>query len=342
MINIFLFRDKKDIRHLRFLDSYLGITDTKKLFEDNKIKNTFFNFASIEEADFVLLPHNYFDIKNHKDYLEELEDFSRTCDKQIIVFAYGDSDEVVPIQNAIILRTSQYKYKLKENEIIIPPLVENLGQNIDFIARNKGFLPIVGFAGWAGFPSFKQRLKYLLKNLYNDIKSSLGLLDGSHKQGLYFRIKSIKKLNKSPLIKTNFILRNSYSAHQDTIGVAPDIARKQYVKNILESDLILSPKGDGNYSARFFEVLSLGRIPLLIDTETVLPMEKVINYDDFVLRVDYRDINKLDRKVSDFYKRITNDEFIAMQKRAWDTYNRYLSPQKSLEHIAIKLQEYVK
>jgi len=131
-------------------------------------------------------------------------------------------------------------------------------------------------------------------------------------------------LNRSSLIETNFILRKFYSCHTDTLKIPPETARQEYIENMIDSDFVLAPKGDGNFSMRFYEALSLGRIPILIDTETILPLENVIDYDSFILRVNYKNINKLDKIIADFYNQITNKEFIEMQKRARENFEKYL------------------
>ena len=245
-----------------------------------------------------------------------------------MVFDLSDYDYNIDIPNSIVFRTSQYRYKNKKNEFIIPPLVEDLGGDKELVFGKKSNKPVVGFAGWADFPNFKQRARYEIKNFALDLKSFWNPYAIVHKQGLYFRRKSIEVLKKSDLIETNFILRKSYSAHADTIELDPRKAREEYIQNILNSDFVLAPKGDGNYSARFYEALSLGRIPILIDTETTLPLEGVINYDSFILRVRYRDIGGIDKIIADFYNKLSNEEFIKMQKLGKEMFKKYLRSDK--------------
>ena len=38
-------------------------------------------------------------------------------------------------------------------------------------------------------------------------------------------------------------------------------------------------RGNGNFSVRFYETLASGRIPILIDTDCVLPLENEIDWD---------------------------------------------------------------
>ncbi len=332
MTNVFLFKSKPEVRHLKFLSEHFGENKTNKLFEGT-IDVSFFNFVSEDQADFILLPHNFFDVKEDQRYLKGLVECSGRLNKKILVFAYGDSHEIISLPNTIIFRTSQYRTALQKNEIIVPPLIYDLGQDLLFRSKKKSDVPTVGFVGWADFINFFQRIKYYLKISLNSLQSLLVPRRRAYKQGIFFRRKAIDVFKKSKTVKTNFILRTSYSAHKKTISISPERARREYVENILGSDVTLSPKGDGNYSARFFEVLSLGRIPLLVDTETVLPLENSINYADFIIRVDYRALNTIDQAVYDWYADMSNEVFTAKQKLAQDVYQKYLSPNNFMKYV---------
>jgi len=278
------------------------------------------------DADFLLIPHNYFLIKDKKDYIGHFISLSESTKKKIIIFAYGDSDKDIPIPNSIIFRTSQYRHKKQANEIMMPAYTEDLASDTEIILRNKKDKPTVGFCGWADLPNFKAKIKFYAKIFMVSFKKylTLNISEEARKQGLYFRRKAIKALEKSGLVKTDFIIRKSYSGHINTIESDPLKMRQEFIENLKNSDFILVSKGDGNFSYRFYEALSLGRVPVLIDTETVLPLENIIDYDSFILRVNYKDITKLDKIIADFYKKITNEKFIEMQKKAREAFEEYL------------------
>ena len=82
------------------------------------------------------------------------------------------------------------------------------------------------------------------------------------------------------------------------------------------SDFALAIKGDGNFSFRFYEALSAGRIPFFINTECVLPLEDILDYQNFVLFVDYKKINSAGEIVGEFYENMDNDRFLKMQTSA--------------------------
>ena len=156
----------------------------------------------------------------------------------------------------------------------------------------------------------------------------------SRKKGLTFRMKALKTLINSSLVKTNIIIRSSYSGHKETIREDPVRSRRQYLGNMLNSDLALAIKGDGNYSYRFYEALSLGRVPILLDTDCVLPLENIIDYKEFVIFVNAEDVSRIDEVVAEKWGNISNDKFLSMQRRAREMFEKYLSTKSYLRYVA--------
>ena len=79
--------------------------------------------------------------------------------------------------------------------------------------------------------------------------------------------------------------------------------RDEYLQSILDSQFVLCPRGGGLNSARFFEALALGRIPILIGDETKLPLQDQIDYDRFVVRVPEASIDNLTDLIATFKRR---------------------------------------
>jgi hypothetical protein len=106
-----------------------------------------------------------------------------------------------------------------------------------------------------------------------------------------------------------------------------DIARREYYNNLAAGDITFCSRGNGNFSYRFYEALSFGRIPLLIDTDCELPFERrgAINWDDYIIRISEEEFFKM--KSSDFSSYI-NDKCIGLSpirnRKLWET---MLSPE---------------
>lgn len=310
------------------------------------------------EADFFLLPYNYFSFRAQggavaDDYISRLVSLSEKYKKKILVFALADSDEYVDIPRSYIFRYSQYGYKKKENEILMPPYLphfrnpaladyrKNIWEHISL--RKKGEKPIVSFCGWANFPSVYRRFTYGLRILIAYIQTYIlgkkyAML---HLHGIYFRRKSINALKNSKLIDTKFLLRKSFSAQKGLDGkqrINSETAEREYVENILNSDFVLAPKGHANESVRFYEALSLGRFPVLIDTDKVLPLEGRIPYEKFMVRVNYADIKSTERKIIDFYSSLSDEELKKRQKMAREAFE-LLRPGSFLKIVLSELKQ---
>ncbi len=321
MLKVYYGKLYKDKRYLEILNPNLGFRERNNVFGDKDIFDDFNKSVleivdNPELCDFIIIPHNYYYIDKVDDYIKEFVDLSNKFNKKIIIFSTNDSTSYINIPNSIIFRMSQYLSRKKDNEIIMPAYSTDLSYGNEIMYREKRKIPIIGFCGWASVNGLFNKIIFWFKNTF--------ILKGTHRLGLYFRIKMIKLLNKSKLVKNNFIIRSSYSANKNTISIDPIKARHEYIENIKDSDFVLAPKGDGNFSVRFYEILSLGRIPILIDTDCPLPLDKDIDYSKFIIKVSYKDIKNIDKIISDFYDKISNEEWINMQRRAREAFEKYL------------------
>jgi len=316
--------------HLPILYPNLGAID--------RPSRLFFNYASAfsekffelcadpAHADFLMIPHDYFYISSDRSYVDSFVALAKKHSKTILIFDHSDLDlDIdVDIQYSIVFRVARYRHQLKPNEIIMPPIIEDLGAQGIFI-RPKGPKPVVGFCGYAGFKTLKDRAKYALRCALYAAKSLWDPHAPAHMPGLYFRRASMQELKKSGAIETDFIVRSTYSGHKDSIELDPAEARGQYIANMAGSDFALCPKGDGNYSNRFYEALSLGRIPVLIDTECVLPFEDEIDYGRLIVRVPYGNIDTAAQKILERYDSLDDGAYAALQRDVRNIWTSKLS-----------------
>jgi len=91
----------------------------------------------------------------------------------------------------------------------------------------------------------------------------------------------------------------------------------RYARHLSEATYVLCPRGVENYSYRLYEALKFGRVPILIDTDMVLPQS--VPWDELIVRVPYSRLSEIGEIVSQDYKQRTSAEFIARQKQAMRT-----------------------
>lgn len=300
-----------------------------------ELKETIIEIAAKPEgADFLLVPHNFGLVKDNKPFLAFYEDLSLRLNKKIVIFFPGDSDEEVKVKNSIVFRNSAYKSEMKANELIMPGYTEDLAAGTIPKQRYKTTnIPVVGFCGWADFDSFLEALKFKIKSKRLFLRSLGDKKLLTKQKGLWWRRRALRKLGRSGKVKTNFIIRPTYSGNEKTISLDPDRARREFVENVRNSDFTLATKGDGNFSTRFYEVLSLGRIPLFLDTDCALPLEDVIDYDSFMVRVDWKDARHIAKKVSEFYQKTPAELFMEMQIEARQAFEKYLRLDSYLRYV---------
>ncbi len=334
MVNLFITgKFLPNCRYIPLLFPYLGeLKNEKRLFADtgNRFltEKTFNLVTDVKDADFILLPHEFFDVEKNKTYLDEHLELSKETGKRLLIFDTSDyTDRNIDVPNSIIFRVASYRKTKPENVVIMPSFVEDLSKYSTFSIRHKPAKPSIGFCGWAKIRKVSKKIKFWSKIFLLDIKKIFthdSLLE-THKQGLYFRMKAIKFLNKDKDIDKNFILRGSYTLHQNSIELSPLDARREFIDNIVNSDFTLCVRGDANISYRFYETLSLGRIPLFVDTDCVLPLEDVVDYDRFVLFVDYKNLTNIAYTFKESYNNISDKQFVNMQILAKQTFDKYLN-----------------
>tara|TARA_B100000508_G_scaffold5606_1_gene4371 strand:- start:2545 stop:3627 length:1083 start_codon:yes stop_codon:yes gene_type:complete len=280
------------------------------------------------EADYLLVPHHYGRARRVSGYLDRINQLAREHNKKILVFAFQDDATPINWPEAIIFRVSAYASEMLSNEFIVPYIVEDFTESYNFLPKKLANKVSVGFVGLAGFDSNKQMIRSSVKEVLRTAHSLLTRFQflKERRKGIFVRSEMLKVIQKEKNLDANFLIRGRYSGHADNLS--PEQVKKirdEYISNIVESDLTLSPRGEGNGSQRFYEVLSLGRIPLLIDTDNQLPFEEVIPYERFVIRIPYSERKNVGKWVSDFFADLTQEEYEKRQEEARFYFKKYLS-----------------
>jgi hypothetical protein len=246
--------------------------------------------SSIEDCDYIVSTKFSWGVTDStliQDVLYSYKDIL----KKVIIFLVSDYNEPVEIpKNIIFFRTGFYKSKKKSNEYLLPypGTIADLHNEPSFTPLGKiNQYPIVGFCGF--IHSHPTRLKF------------------------------INKLKSIPKIKNNFVIKDQYwGGNPHNINTIND-----FVNNIKNSHITLCIRGTGNWSARFYQVLYLGRIPLFINSDMMLPFEDKINWKDIIIYCD--SIYNMVENIRMFW--LTKD-IIQAQIKCKEIYDTYLAPEK--------------
>lgn len=129
-------------------------------------------------------------------------------------------------------------------------------------------------------------------------------------------------------LNTDFIQRMVFQGHD----VGWDMANKAFKENMQSNAFNVCMRGAGNFSIRFYETLSCGRVPVLVDTDCAFPFDDVLDYSEFcIIAANNEDLsNQILHKWND-------ESYIEMQNRAYEVFQDYFH----LNIVGKKIVEYL-
>lgn len=211
------------------------------------------------------------------------------------LFLHTESDNVRPSRPipGRLFRSSAYASRMLPHESIstgcVPDLDAERTTEDHELARWER-VPTVGFVGHV--TSGLRSIGYLRSGF-------------QHFHGFRLRDQALRSLERSPLIGTDFVRRRR-NLGPPLAGVNQDESkqrmRREYVESVLRHPYSLCVRGAGNWSYRLFETLSAGRIPLLIDTDCGLPLERDFDWDAHLCRIPINRLQDAGHALSAFHR----------------------------------------
>jgi Fe-S cluster assembly iron-binding protein IscA len=235
------------------------------------------------------------------DITKTIIDNCKLHSKKILVFYNDDDNQTIPIDEELgyVFRTSFNKSSKNKNEFALPPFFIDEFSG-DFISPENINLNI----GFCGFDH-------------------------------YYRKEALSNIKNNQNIKSDFIIRQSFWARE----ISEDIAIKSFNDNIKNNLFGFTSRGAGNFSYRFYQILSMGRIPVLLNTDCVLPFDDFIDYNKHSLIIDIKEINQISNIILDYFNNKTKDELFQIQNNNRKLYVDVLSPNGFLNNITKNLNE---
>jgi hypothetical protein len=111
-----------------------------------------------------------------------------------------------------------------------------------------------------------------------------------------------------------------------------EVEKREYVLEILRSKFVLCPRGQGTASHRLFEVMELGRVPVIIADDWVQPVGP--RWEEFSIRIREADLKSIPAVLS---KR--EPEFGVMAQKARENWERFYAPEIRLAWALDRLTE---
>jgi hypothetical protein len=283
--------------------------------------NELFELSSLEICDAAVMPFGWELALDHPNLRRQGERFAslvRDADKPLIVFCDDDHSDLdlTDLDPSMIFKMSLYASRRRSNEHAQPAAVDDLLRrfgNGEVAPRPKGQRPTVGFCGHSPMRGpLPARLRHVLAT------TGLGQRIGLN-AGMVPRVRALRALARSEALTTRFIFPPS-SVPTGPWGNSLE-RRRAYARTTLESDYVLCVRGFGNFSFRLYETLCLGRIPLFVDTDCVLPAEDRIDWRALCLVIDESEIDSIAERVAEDYASMTDESMGARQRAcraAWE------------------------
>ncbi|VXC31667.1 Exostosin family protein [Flavobacterium sp. 9AF] len=299
--------------------------------------------SSIKEADIILLPFsiNYYLNTGKKHLLLEINTIGIQENKMIHSFVSDDFGPKYPeFSNIIYYRMSGFYSKLSKNNKGFPVALSDHFQRFytidNPIPKSKNVLPIVGFCGHATRDFSKRNkeiIKCIIENIKRFVKNPFNRVYEPLFASAYERATVLEYLENSALIKTNFIFRSLYRGGAKSVEDRLKTTL-EYYNNINESDYVLCIRGAGNFSVRFYETLMMGKIPIFVNTDCLLPFNNKINWKKHVVWLEWKDRKNIAKIVSGFHSKLSDEDFIKLQLENRKLWKETLSIEGMLEMIS--------
>lgn len=295
-------------------------TDQQRITLYGVSENDFCFVDQLEQATVVILPMSwdYYLMTKQLDKAKGLIELSAQHNKKVLIVTVGDYGAIVPkYKNIEVLRTSGEGQKLGNNNYGIPVFINDPIQRIyskDDIDVNYTKQPIIGFCGQTN-DSITNAIKETTKVALRNIAYYVGVNTNTPQKiqsTTYNRSKALTVIKNSKNLTTNIIERKQYRA-----GVSEQTDRKktelEFYNNIIESNYIICIRGAGNFSVRLYETLAMGRIPVFINTDCLLPLPNDIEWEKHMVWVEFNQLHKMEEKILTFHNKLTEEQFKQLQ-----------------------------
>ncbi|MBZ9652094.1 exostosin domain-containing protein [Psychroflexus montanilacus] len=285
--------------------------------------------TNIKAADICILTMswNYYVEHNLVDKAKQYILEANAKGKQVWTWMSGDFGVDLKLEaDYLVFRNSGHKSQLSEQHIGMPVFIgdplQKFYKTSQLSLPDYDSKPIVGFCGQAN-SSLKQVLKEHLIRLHHLMRFKIGKTKNPPQpiqSTSLLRAQLLDRLEASKVVTTNFIRREKYRAgvtrHKDKHQTT-----QEFYDNIKDSHYVLCVRGGGNFSVRFYETLAMGRIPVFINTDSLLPLENKINWKEHCVWVDFKDRGKVSEKVKFFHEAHTQESLYSLMqanRKLWE------------------------
>lgn len=146
----------------------------------------------------------------------------------------------------------------------------------------------------------------------------------------HIRARTIETCIEDRRIEARFSLKNAgwrgftFAGRPEPMDLEKD--QSVFAQNLFSSIYALCVRGEGNFSYRLYEVLSAGRIPVIVDSDTLMPLHDEIDWRDVAVWVTKPEDTA--RAVLRHFRSRTSDELLEIQHSILRIWRDRLRPEK--------------
>jgi len=307
--------DHYSIFHASFFASLLPIDKKLSFFlsvhkESRPVFSSVFNVEDeyvndIKDCDCVILTP--MDIRatsrdihhSHLGFIERAQEYN----KPVVFFSGSDYEDYAPIDpaNLLVFQPSGTRTKAPFHTLGLSTV------NEDFF--DYSFLPKDFSIGFCGYYSGHILRSGIIESLKERNKINFILREGWHNTVSFSEISFVD------------FFRDEIKKIQQS--------KKEHFTNMRNNLYNLCVRGGGNFSFRLGETFMMGRIPILIDSDCLLPFADQIPYKTntvYITRENSNNYKNVYEMVCEFHESHTEKELIEIQKDNRNIWLRYFTP----------------
>ena len=249
--------------------------------------------------------------------LDQLEAVSQRLGKPLLLFRYHDSSEPLPHAHGWVWRTSLLASQRGPHDAALPafhadpqPEWQALGGCVDPLAWSA--VPSVGFCGQALplDPGLRKRLGEALRRRLGRPLAGI--------PGYRWRRDAMRSCRRHPAgLACGFLF-------SDPLETTPATEqRRRFLANLYGHHYVICASGYGNYSYRVYEALAAGRIPVLIDSDCVLPFDEHVPWRELVVWVEASEVHRTAERILAFHRQFDAASLRSHQQRLRNTWQTF-------------------
>lgn len=306
----------------------ISVAKRQELYQVTENQITFVEDIKDAEVGVLTMSWNYYYKTNTihvaKTYIKE----ANAAGKKVWSFMSGDFGVKLNLEgDYIVFRNSGHKSKLSSQHLGMPVFINDPLQEIYATAKFSLPMyhkqPIVGFCGQANSSLLQSQKEIAIRSIHSIkyiVKKTQNTPQPIQSTSL-IRAKLLQQLELASGVEANFIKRKKYRAGVEGNKRWQHQTTKAFFDNIIDSHYVLCVRGGGNFSVRFYETLAMGRIPIFVNTDCLLPLDDKINWKKHCVWVEYCERKQLAQKVIQFHQQHTQTslfELMQANRKLWE------------------------